>query len=108
MPWFDHPSDALDNIVKTLGGIYASDTMSYAKSNWERATTGKQEKAASLYSLDYLNVNNIIVEAQKRKIKTIGDLKNIVNSALRSADKTILIAIYNNQSQRSYIGVKLD
>ena len=58
--------------------------------------------------INYLNVNNIIVEAQKKKIKTIGDLKNIVNSVLRSSDKTILIAIYNNQSQRRYIGVKLD
>ena len=58
--------------------------------------------------INYLNVNNIIVEAQKKKIKTIGDLKNIVNSSLRSTDKTILIAIYNNQNQRSYIGVKLD
>ncbi len=44
----------------------------------------------------------------KKKIKTVGDLKNIVNSALRSSDKTILIAIYNNQGQRRYIGVKLD
>ena len=58
--------------------------------------------------INYLNVNNIIVEAQKKKIKTIGDLKNIVNTALRSSDKTILIVIYNNQSQRRYIGVKLD
>ena len=58
--------------------------------------------------INYLNVNNIIVEAQKKKIKTVGDLKNIVNSAIRSTDKTILIAIYNNQSQRRYIGVKLD
>ena len=58
--------------------------------------------------INYLNVNNIIVEAQKKKIKTIGDLKNIVNSSLRSTDKTILIAIYNNQGQRRYIGVKLD
>ena len=58
--------------------------------------------------INYLNVNNIIIEAQKKKIKTVGDLKNIVNSAIRSADKTIMIAIYNNQSQRRYIGVKLD
>ena len=58
--------------------------------------------------INYLNVNNIIVEAQKKKIKTVGDLKNIVNSALRSSNKTIMIAIYNNQSQRRYIGVKLD
>ena len=58
--------------------------------------------------INYLNVNNIIIEAQKKKIKTAGDLKNIVNSAVRSADKTIMIAIYNNQNQKRYIGVKLD
>ena len=44
----------------------------------------------------------------KKKIKTVGDLKNIVNSALRSTDKTIMIGIYNNQNQKRYIGVKLD
>jgi len=58
--------------------------------------------------INYLNVNNIIVEAQKKKIKTVGDLKNIVNSTIKSSDKTILIAIYNNQGQRRYIGVKLN
>jgi len=58
--------------------------------------------------LNYLEVNNIIVEAQKRKINTIGDLNNIVKMTLRSSEKTLLIAIYNNQNQRRYIGVKLD
>jgi serine protease Do len=58
--------------------------------------------------INYLNINNIIIEAQKKKIKTVGDLKNIVNSALRSTDKTIMIGIYNNQNQKRYIGVKLD
>ena len=58
--------------------------------------------------INYLNINNIIIEAQKKKIKTVGDLKNIVNSAIRSTDKTIMIAIYNNQGQKRYIGVKLD
>ena len=58
--------------------------------------------------VNYLNVNNIIVEAQKKKIKTIGDLQNIVKAALRSSEKTILIVIYNNQNQRRYIGVKLN
>ena len=59
-------------------------------------------------SINYLNVNDVIVEAQKKKIKTIGDLQNIVKIAIRSKEKTILIAIYNNQNQRRYIGVKLD
>ena len=58
--------------------------------------------------VNYLNINNIIIEAQKNKIKTIGDLQKIVKTALRSSEKTILVAIYNNQNQRRYIGVKLD
>jgi hypothetical protein len=57
--------------------------------------------------INYLQVNDIIVEAQKKKINTIGDLENIVKIASRSSEKTILIAIYNNQNQRRYIGVKL-
>ena len=58
--------------------------------------------------VNYLNINDVIVEAQKKKIKTIGDLQNIVKIAIKSEEKTILIAIYNNQNQRRYIGVKLD
>tara|TARA_B100001029_G_C15055809_1_gene454299 strand:+ start:502 stop:1905 length:1404 start_codon:yes stop_codon:yes gene_type:complete len=58
--------------------------------------------------INYLNINNIIIEAQNKKIKTAGDLKNIVNTALRSSNKTIQIVIYNNQNQKRTIGVKLD
>ena len=58
--------------------------------------------------INYLQINDIIVEAQKKKINTIGDLNNIVNKTLRSSQKTLLIAIYNNQNQRRYIGIKLD
>ena len=58
--------------------------------------------------VNYFNINNIIIEAQKKKIKTIGDLQKIVKTALRSSEKTILVVIYNNQNQRRYIGVKLD
>ena len=58
--------------------------------------------------LNYLEVNDIIIEVQKRKINTIGDLQNIVKMALKSPEKTLLIAIYNNKNQRRYIGVKLD
>ncbi len=58
--------------------------------------------------INNLEVNNIIVEAQKKKINTIGDLDNIVKMRSRSSEKTLLIAIYNNQNQRRYIGVKLN
>ncbi len=54
-----------------------------------------------------LQINNIIIEAQKKKIKTPGDLENIVKSALVKKNKSILIVIYNNNNQKSYIGIKL-
>ena len=58
--------------------------------------------------VNYLKIGNIIIEAQKRNINTPGDLNIVVNSALRSSEKSILIVIYNNQNQKRYIGVKLD
>ena len=39
--------------------------------------------------INNLEVNNIIVEAQKKKINTIGDLDNIVKMRLRSSEKTL-------------------
>ena len=58
--------------------------------------------------INYLSAGNIIIEAQKKVIKTIGDLEIAVNLALKSSEKTLLLVIYNNQNQRRYIGVKLD
>jgi serine protease Do len=56
---------------------------------------------------NYLNVGDIIIEVQKKKIKSIKDLEDIVETTLKSNQKTILIVIYNSQNQRRYIGVKL-
>jgi len=58
--------------------------------------------------INYLKVNDIIVEAGKRKVRSASQLNNLVNTALKSQNKTILIAIFNNQNQKRYIGVKLD
>jgi len=58
--------------------------------------------------INYLKVNNIIIEVQKRKIKSPKELEIIVNETLKSSEKTILVVIYNNQNQRRYIGVKLN
>ncbi len=58
--------------------------------------------------INYLKIDNIIIEAQKKKIRTVKDFEKIINNVLRSSEKTMLIAIYNNQNQRRYIGVKLD
>jgi len=55
-----------------------------------------------------IEINSVIIEAQKKKIKSVDDLRDITQKAINSNQKTILIAIYNNQNQRRYIGVKLD
>ena len=55
-----------------------------------------------------VEVNSIIVEAQKERIKSVNDLKQITKQVLNSNQKTILLAIYNNQNQKRYIGIKLD
>ena len=74
----------------------------------------KNTSGAVITSIDqdspvkYLNINDIIVEAQKKKIRTIRQLDNIVKFAKKSKEKTLLIAIYNNQNQRVYIVVKFE
>ena len=58
--------------------------------------------------LKSIEVNSIILEAQKNKIRSASDLEKIVKEVLKSNQKTILLVIYNNQNQKRYIGVKLD
>ena len=55
-----------------------------------------------------IELNSIIIEAQKKRIKSADDLRDITKEVLNSNQKTVLLAIYNNQNQRRYIGVKLD
>ena len=55
-----------------------------------------------------IEVNSIILEAQKKKIKSSEDLNQAVKKVLESNQKTILLVIYNSQNQRRYIGIKLD
>ena len=58
--------------------------------------------------INYLRVNDIILEAQKKKIKSIEDRERVIHNVLQSEEKTILFVIYNNQNQRRYIGIKLN
>ncbi len=55
-----------------------------------------------------IEVNSIIIEAQKKKIRSIGDLNQVLKQVLNSNQKTILLVIYNSQNQKRYIGIKLD
>ncbi len=63
------------------------------------------EKNSPLYNS--IEVNSIIIEAQKKKIKSVSDLNQVTNQVLNSNQKTILFVIYNSQNQRRYIGIKL-
>ncbi|WP_440922205.1 Do family serine endopeptidase [Candidatus Pelagibacter sp.] len=58
--------------------------------------------------LSSVEIDSIILEAQKKKIRNVNDLNKIVEQVLNSSQKTILLVIYNSQNQRRYIGVKLD
>ena len=58
--------------------------------------------------INSVDVNSIILEAQKKKIKSVNDLNQAVKKVLNSNQKTILLVIYNSQNQTRYIGVKLD
>ena len=58
--------------------------------------------------INSIEVNSIILEAQKKKIKTVNDLNEAVSKVLKSNQQTILLVIYNSQNQRRYIGIKLN
>ena len=58
--------------------------------------------------LNLLNVNDIIIEVQKTPIKSIADLKKIVNSIFKKGEKTLLLTIINQNNQRRYLGVKIN
>jgi len=57
---------------------------------------------------DTIELNSIILEAQKKKIRNVNDLNQAVKQVLNSNQKTILLVIYNSENQRRYIGVKLN
>ena len=54
-----------------------------------------------------IEVNSVIIEAQKKRVTLASELENITNEVLRSNQKTILFVIYNSQNQKRYIGIKL-
>ena len=58
--------------------------------------------------INSLEVDSIILEAQKKKIKSANDLKQTLEKVLNSNQKTLLLVIFNKDNQRRYIGVKLD
>ena len=57
--------------------------------------------------LVFVSVNDIIVELQKKKIKNSEQFSDLVKEIINEDEKTLYLAIYNSNNQRSYITVKL-
>ncbi len=58
--------------------------------------------------LVFVSVNDIIVELQKKKIKNSNQFNSLIRQAVNKNEKTLYLAIYNSNNQRSYITVKLN
>ncbi len=57
--------------------------------------------------LIFVSVNDIIVEAQKKKVINSNQFNNLIKEILNKDEKTLYLAIYNSSNQRSYITIKL-
>ncbi len=57
--------------------------------------------------LMFVSVNDIIVELQKKKINSSKQFSNLLDDIIKKGEKTLYLAIYNSNNQRSYITVKL-
>ena len=58
--------------------------------------------------VNLLNVNDIIIEVQKKPIKSIADFKKLVNNIFKKGEKTLLLTIINQNNRRRYLGVKIN
>ena len=57
--------------------------------------------------LIFVNVNDVVVELQKKKVKNSNQFISLVKDVIRKKEKTLYLAIYNSNNQRTYITVKL-
>ncbi len=57
--------------------------------------------------LKFVEINDIIVEAQKKKIVSTKQFSNLIDQTIKKGQKTLYFAIYNSSNERSYITVKL-
>ena len=58
--------------------------------------------------VNQLSINDIIIEVQKTKIKSISDLEKKVENIFKKGEKTLLLTIINKNNQRRYLGVKIN
>ena len=54
-----------------------------------------------------LNKNDILIEVQKRPIKSSSELNRLVKNIISQKEQTLLLTVINNRNQRRYLGVKI-
>ena len=54
-----------------------------------------------------LNKNDIIIEVQKKPIKSSSELNRVVKNIISQKEQTLLLTVINNRNQRRYLGVKI-
>ena len=54
-----------------------------------------------------LNKNDIIIEVQKKSIKSSSELNRVVKNIISQKEQTLLLTVINNRNQRRYLGVKI-
>jgi len=57
--------------------------------------------------LMFVEVNDVIVELQKKNVKSSKQFSSLIKDIIAKNEKTLYLAIYNSSNQRSYITVKL-
>ena len=55
----------------------------------------------------FVSVNDVIVELQKKKVMNAKQFSSLLKEIISKGSKTLYLAIFNSNSQRSYITVKL-
>ena len=58
--------------------------------------------------INLLEINDIILEVQKKSVKKSTDLKNIVDGIFKKGEKTLLLTVINKNNRRRYLGVKIN
>ena len=79
-----------------------------SKRNLPKNTTGVVVAEISEGSpLMFVSENDVIVELQKKKIRNSKQFSGLIKEIIAKGEKTLYLAIYDSNNQRSYITVKL-
>tara|TARA_Y100000591_G_scaffold269931_1_gene244623 strand:+ start:133 stop:1551 length:1419 start_codon:yes stop_codon:yes gene_type:complete len=54
-----------------------------------------------------LQIGDVIIEVQKKKIKDIESFEKLIETSLKSDQNTILVVFYDKKGEKNYVGIKL-